>query len=94
MPDQSSTDQLRDQFGEEATAAVEEIAATFAESGAGADSKVVFTHDRFDTIDNVAEGYDLLVVGETKPSLRDRLLGVVANRVIDDMPRPVLIVGH
>jgi nucleotide-binding universal stress UspA family protein len=196
VPDQSSTDQLRDQFGEEATAAVEEIAETFAESGAGADSKVVFTHDRSDTIENVAaendvdavltagvvegdlehilvplrgdqnlerivafvetlmreshadatflnventedeaskgellvrgacdrleddginpkrldwrqeegspgdtivsvaEGYDLLVVGETKPSLRDRLLGAVANRVIEDTPRPVLIVRH
>lgn len=47
-----------------------------------------------DTIVSVTEGYDLLVVGETEPSLRDRLLGAVANRVIEDTKRPVLIVRH
>ncbi len=196
VPDQSSTDQLRKQFGEEATAAVERIADRFAEKGADVDSTVVFTHGRSktiekvaakqevdavltagsiegdldsvlvplrgdqnlenivgfvetlmretdasatflnvadsddeasrgelivrgacdrleeggvdaerlgwrqeegspgDTIVSVADEYDLLIVGETEPSLRERLLGAVANRVIDDTPRPVLIVRN
>lgn len=58
VPDQSSTDQLRNQFGEEATAAVEEISDMFSERGDDVDSTVVFTHDKNDTIDRIADEYD------------------------------------
>lgn len=195
VPDQATTDQLRSQFGEEATAAVEAVADRFAGNGATVETRVVFTHDRSQTIDRIAaehevdavltagtleeqldrvlvpirgddnlerivafvgvlmrgsettvtlfhvadsdeeasrgefllrgacdrleedgldpdridwqqerdfspadaivrtaEEYDLLVVGETKPSLRERLLGDVTSTVVDDSPVPVVVV--
>lgn len=195
VPDQSTTDQLRNQFGDEATSAVQAVADRFADRGAGAEAKVVFTRDRDKTIERVAnecdadavltpggideqldrvlvpirgegnleqivafvgilmrgseatvtlfnvadsdeaasrgefllrgardrlsedgldparidwqqerdfdpgeaivrtaEAYDLLVVGETEPSLRERLLGDVADKIIEDAPAPVLVV--
>lgn len=196
VPDQSSTDQLRDQFGEEATEAVEEVAGHFSGDGGGAESTVVFTHDRSSTIDavaveydvdavltegsvegdfervlvplrgeqnlgnivefveklmrdsdaeatflhvvesdeepsegelivrgatdrlkedgvdpervhwrqeegsptqtlaEVAEDYDLVVLGETKPSIRERLFGEVADRITEETHRSVLVVRH
>lgn len=39
-----------------------------------------------------AEAYDLLVVGESKPSLTDRILGDVSDQVIDRSDDPLLIV--
>ncbi len=197
VPDQSSTDQLRSQFGEEATDAIEAIADRFARDGDDVESTVVFTRDRSGAIDraaadhgvdavltaatvdgdldrvlvplrgednlerivafvsvllagseaeatlfNVAESaddasqgefivrgardrlaedvpdpdrldwrqevarsssdgilaaaeeYDLLVVGESQPSLRERILGDVTDRIIEDSPCPVLIVRN
>jgi len=38
------------------------------------------------------EGYDVLVIGETKPSLRDRILGRVPSKILTDTPRPVFVV--
>ncbi|WP_324756267.1 universal stress protein [Haloarcula montana] len=58
VPDQTATEQAREQFGEAATADIEAIADRFAEHGAGVESVVVFTHDRSQTIDNIAAEYD------------------------------------
>lgn len=196
VPDQTLSAQAREQFGEEAAAGVDEIAARFDEHGAIVESTVVFTHDISETIDNTANEYgvdavlsgiedersfdkiliplrgdvlveqivsfveslfadqpnveitlfnvpddeeeqsrgefllrgardrlresgfpadqvtwtqepavsatdaildtaqefDLLVVGEAEPSLRDRLVGTVATTLIDESPVPVLII--
>ncbi len=195
VPDQSATDQLRSQFGEEVTAEVADIASQFKGEGGTVESVVVFTRDRNETIDSVAAeydadavlttgivdesldtilvplrgdqnlgqivafisllarnrdtnvtlfnvapseedapagefilrgasdrleedgiasdhiewkqvisdspsaeiikaaaDYDLLVVGESEPTLRDRILGAVTNEVIKQSPRPVLVV--
>lgn len=76
VPDQTATDQARDQFGEEATDAIEAIAARFAERGGGAEPVVVFTHDRSETIDNVAAEYEVdavLTPGHVGDAL-DRIL--------------------
>ncbi len=197
VPDQSSADQLRAQFGEEAEAELDAITERFTDAGADADSVLVFTKDRSKTIDRVAADYevdavltadpvedrlnrvlvpirgeenvdgildfvatllaeseatatlfnvatsddeasrgeliirgacdrleesgvdpervdwkqqrdpsastaivgaagafDLLVVGESEPSLRDRILGNVTNTVIEESPQPVLIVRN
>jgi nucleotide-binding universal stress UspA family protein len=37
-------------------------------------------------------GYDVLVIGETKPSLRDRILGRVPSKVLTDTSEPVFVV--
>lgn len=39
-----------------------------------------------------AVAYDLVVLGETEPSLRERIIGSVLTRIIDTIEKPVLIV--
>jgi len=48
--------------------------------------------DAGDAIVQAAAEHDLLVVGETEPSLRERLLGEVTNQLIAESPVPVLVV--
>ena len=38
--------------------------------------------------------YDLVVLGETEPSLRDRIIGDVLSRIVEESPRPTLIVRN
>jgi len=40
----------------------------------------------------LAEEYDIVVIGESEPTLRDRILGDIPNRIIDRTGRPVLII--
>ena len=40
----------------------------------------------------LADGYDLVVLGETEPSLRERIIGDVLSRIIDEVEVPALIV--
>jgi nucleotide-binding universal stress UspA family protein len=42
----------------------------------------------------LGEEYDLLVLGETKPSLRHRILGSVPNRIVDEVDTPAFIVRN
>ena len=62
VPDQTMPAQAQKQFGAEATAAVEEIAARFDEHGAIVDSTVVFTRDVSKTINNTANEYEVNAV--------------------------------
>lgn len=50
------------------------------------------TGDPFDDILALSETYDLLVLGETEPSLRERIIGDFLSRVIDTVAIPALIV--
>jgi hypothetical protein len=43
-------------------------------------------------IAELAGEYDLVVLGETEPSLVDRIIGDVLSRIVDDVERPALIV--
>jgi nucleotide-binding universal stress UspA family protein len=45
-----------------------------------------------DEIIDLAREYDLLVLGETKPSLRERILGTVPSRIVDEVNKPAFIV--
>lgn len=45
-----------------------------------------------DDIIELAREYDLLVLGETEPSLRERILGTVPSRIVDDVDKPAFIV--
>ena len=45
-----------------------------------------------DEIVELAREYDLLVLGETKPSLRERILGTVPTRIVDAVNEPAFIV--
>lgn len=45
-----------------------------------------------DAIVTAAEEYDTLIIGESEPSLRERVLGRIAGRVVDRVDKPVLVV--
>lgn len=48
-----------------------------------------------DTVDDIltaGDRYDVLVIGETKPSLRNRILGRVPSKILTDTPKPVFVV--
>jgi nucleotide-binding universal stress UspA family protein len=45
-----------------------------------------------DKIIELAREYDLLVLGETKPSLGERILGTVPTRIVDEVDKPAFIV--
>jgi nucleotide-binding universal stress UspA family protein len=47
-----------------------------------------------DEIIDLAREYDLLVLGETKPSLRERILGTVPSRVVDEVDKPSFVVRN
>jgi nucleotide-binding universal stress UspA family protein len=61
VPDQVAPEQMQDEHEEEAVARIEEIAADFSE-GTDIETLVVFTPDRSETVDRVAEEYDATVV--------------------------------
>lgn len=42
----------------------------------------------------LAREYDLLILGETEPSLRDRIFGAVLTPIIDEIEQPAIIVRH
>lgn len=63
----------------------------------GLDSEQVnWQQERTDSVGKAivaaAAEYDLLILGESKPSLRERILGHVGSRVIESTSHPVLIV--
>lgn len=43
---------------------------------------------------DLAREYDLLVLGETEPSLRDRILGAVLTPILDEVETPAIVVRH
>lgn len=61
VPDQTALEQMRDEHEEEAVSRIEEIATDFP-AGTGVETLVVFTRDRSETVDRVADDYDVAVV--------------------------------
>jgi nucleotide-binding universal stress UspA family protein len=54
VPEQTPPEQLRDQYGERATSALDDLVAEFRAAGGDADHRLVFTPDREQSIDRVA----------------------------------------
>ncbi|MFT4947119.1 MAG: nucleotide-binding universal stress UspA family protein [Natronomonas sp.] len=55
LPEQTPPDQARTQFGERATAALEDLSEEFRTAGGDADHRLVFTHDRQQSVERVAD---------------------------------------
>ena len=55
LPEQTPPDQARAQFGERAAEALDGLTAKFRAAGGEADHRLVFTHERRQTIDRIAE---------------------------------------
>jgi nucleotide-binding universal stress UspA family protein len=58
LPEQTPPDQARHQYEERATSALEDVATEFRQAGGDADHRLVFTHDRKQSIDRVADDVD------------------------------------
>ncbi|GAA0543568.1 universal stress protein [Halorubrum ejinorense] len=62
LPDQTATEQAREQFGEKAMSKISGFAETLTEAGATVETRLVFTHDKQTTIDRLIYEYDSLAV--------------------------------
>jgi len=58
LPEQTPPDQARHQYEERATAALEALSEEFADADGAADHRLVFTHDREQTVRRVADEID------------------------------------
>ncbi|UPV73812.1 universal stress protein [Halorussus limi] len=70
LPEQTPPDQARLQYEDRATEALEDLAAEFRQAGASVDHRLVFTHDRDQTVDRVADEIDArayAITGATGP---------------------------
>ena len=89
LPEQTPPDQAREQYEERAVSALEDLAAEFRAAGGAADSRLVFTHDREQSIDRVAgdvgaDAYAITGATGDVGSLLVPLSGDVAtDRVVD-----------
>lgn len=57
VPDQTALEQMQDEHGAAAIDRIETLAAEFPDKGTSVETLVVFTHDRGETVDRVAEEY-------------------------------------
>jgi nucleotide-binding universal stress UspA family protein len=58
------------------------------------DTTTIESGSPVDDIVDAAKNHDVLVIGETEPSLVDHILGDVPTQVIERSDRPVLVVRH
>jgi len=89
LPEQTPPDQARLQFEDRATAALEDLGEEFRAAGGAADHRLVFTHDREQTVDRVADEVDadaLAISGMTGDV--DRLLVSLSGDVAVDRILP------
>ena len=76
-------------------AVLEEAVETLVENGVDSDrllESVVVDDDPLGTIAQIADDHDFVVVGESRPSIRDRLFGDPSERIATRTVSPVLIV--
>jgi nucleotide-binding universal stress UspA family protein len=78
VPDQAAPQQIRDEYEQDAKDSLEASIQPFAEAGAEVESVLVFTRDRVQTIDRVANEYDCdaVLVPGTVESLTDVLVSL------------------
>lgn len=82
VPDQVAPQQLSEEYEEEATAALEGCARGFADAGAEVESVLVFTRDRVQTVDRVANEYgcDAVLTAGAVESLNHVLVSLKDER--------------
>lgn len=86
VPDQSTSGQLREQFGEQDTAAIEAIADRFVDQGGTVESTVVFTRDPSKTVGRKADEYDadaVLTTGDIGETLERVLVPLRGDETLD-----------
>lgn len=82
VKDQTSPEQAREQFGEEASEELEQVAEGFADAGAEVRTRLVFTHNIVETIDRLEDELDVdLVIVPTAVEAISSLLAVVTDQI-------------
>lgn len=78
LPEQTATEQARDQFGDKATKWLEQVEAMLTEAGATVETQLVFTHEGQQTINRVVieEECDAVLVPGTAPTIEEILVPV------------------
>lgn len=78
LPEQTATEQAREQFGERATKRLEEFEAMFETAGATVESRLVFTHEAQQTINRVLVEEECLaaLIPKATPPVEDVLVAV------------------
>lgn len=82
VPEQTATEQAREQFGESAKATLEGLAETLTDAGATVETRLVFTHEAVTTVDRIVYEDDCLAVLVANPVERvDNVLLAVRGLV-------------
>lgn len=68
IPEQTAPEQAREQYGDRAQSALQDLSQEFRQAGGDADYRLVFTHDRKQTIDRVAEEINARAIAKTEPT--------------------------
>ncbi|MEF8852426.1 MAG: universal stress protein [Haloarculaceae archaeon] len=96
LPEQTPPDQARHQYEERANAALADVTDEFDAAGGDAYHRLVFTHDRSQTVDRIASEIDVDAIGvRGATGSVERLLVSVAGEVAVDriVPFVVALVG-
>lgn len=85
LPEQTPPDQARLQYEERATAALEDLSEEFRSSGGMADHRLVFTHDREQTITRIAEDVDAdaFAISGTTGNVESLLVSLSGDVAVD-----------
>lgn len=89
LPEQTPPDQARAQFEERATSALEDLSEEFESAGGAADHRLVFTHDREQTVTRIADEIDARafaisgMTGDVENLLVSLSGDVAVDRIVD-----------
>lgn len=89
LPDQTGTDQAREQYGDRVRAEVDELRAVFEDAGCDVTTRVAFTHDRLKTFERVAvdESCDAVLLLNPAPVLETVLVAIRSDVNVQHIAR-------
>ncbi|WP_226480416.1 universal stress protein [Natrinema amylolyticum] len=89
LPDQTGTDQARDQYGDRAQAELDELRTVFEDAGCDVTSRLAFTHDRLKTFERVAvdESCDAVLLLNPAPVLETVLVALRSDVNVEHIAR-------
>jgi nucleotide-binding universal stress UspA family protein len=89
LPDQTGTDQARDQYGDRVRAEVDELRTVFEDAGCDVTTRVAFTHDRLKTFERVAvdDSCDAVLLLNPAPVLETVLVAIRSDVTVEHIAR-------
>ena len=89
LPDQTSPDQARDQYGDRVRAELEELRTVFEDAGCDVTTRLAFTHSRLKTFERVTleESCDAVLLLNPAPILESVLVAIRSDVNVDHIAR-------